>query len=77
MDVSLPLCNFLFLTINEIASFPSKNWIENFCFKFYHREIKMLNFDKPVKNMTLHNKFVGDFKSVYHITYVRTQLLFM
>lgn len=37
----------------------------------------MLNFDKPVKNMTLHNKFVGDFKSVYHITYVRTQLLFM
>lgn len=26
----------------------------------------MLNFDKPVKNMTLHNKFVGDFKSVPH-----------
>lgn len=35
----------------------------------------MLNFDKPVKNMTLHNNFVGDFKSVPH--YVGTQLLFI
>lgn len=35
----------------------------------------MLNFDKPVKNMTLHNNFVGDFKSVPH--YVGTKLLFI
>lgn len=34
----------------------------------------MLNFDKPVKNMTLHNKFVGDFKSVPH--YVRNYFLY-